>query len=114
MQTLSAVMGGVGPGEVEIEVPYRADLIQQHGFIHGGIVTAIVDSACRYAALSTRSTSWPRPRESVYWPGGGGAARRHPRLCKGDVLAYDGGEDTPVDTMLSTIIITPNRPDLAS
>ena len=52
MQTLGAVMGKVGPGEVEIEMPYRADLAQQHGFIHGGIVTAILDSACGYAAFS--------------------------------------------------------------
>ncbi|MCS5667341.1 MAG: hypothetical protein NZ876_08135, partial [Dehalococcoidia bacterium] len=42
MQTLGAVMNRVAPGEVEIEMPYRADLAQQHGFIHGGIVTAIV------------------------------------------------------------------------
>ncbi len=35
MRTLGAVMGKVRPGEVEIEMPYRADLAQQHGFIHG-------------------------------------------------------------------------------
>ena len=52
MQTLGAVVSRVEPGEVEIEMPYRADLTQQHGFIHGGIVTAIVDSACGYAAFS--------------------------------------------------------------
>ena len=49
---LGAVMGRVGPGEVEIEMPYRADLAQQHGFLHGGIITAILDSACGYAAFS--------------------------------------------------------------
>ena len=43
MQSLGAVINRVVPGEVEIEMPYRADLTQQHGFIHGGIVTAIVD-----------------------------------------------------------------------
>ena len=48
MQTLGAVIGTVDPGHVEIEMPYRADLAQQHGFIHGGIVTAILDSACGY------------------------------------------------------------------
>ena len=42
MHTLGAVLGRVNPGEVEIEMPYRTDLSQQHGFIHGGITTAIL------------------------------------------------------------------------
>ena len=50
MQSLGALIGRVEPGEVEIEMPYRADFTQQNGFVHGGIVTAIVDSACGYAA----------------------------------------------------------------
>ncbi len=40
------------PGEVELVLPFRADLTQQHGFRHAGIVTAVVDSARGYAALS--------------------------------------------------------------
>ena len=42
----------VEPGEVELDLPFRDDLTQQHGFLHAGIVTALVDSACGYAALS--------------------------------------------------------------
>ena len=34
-------------------------------------------------------------------------------VSKDDVLAYDGGEDTPVTTMLSTMMLMPNRTDLA-
>ena len=41
-----------GKGQVEIALPYRADLTQQHGFIHAGIVATILDSACGYAAFS--------------------------------------------------------------
>jgi acyl-coenzyme A thioesterase PaaI-like protein len=33
-------------------VPFRPDLTQQHGFLHAGVVTAVLDSACGYAALS--------------------------------------------------------------
>jgi len=33
-------------------MPFQADLTQQHGFVHAGVVTALVDSACGYAALS--------------------------------------------------------------
>jgi acyl-coenzyme A thioesterase PaaI-like protein len=34
-------------------------------------------------------------------------------VCKGDVVAYDGGEEKLVTTMLMTMMILPNRPDLA-
>ena len=40
------------PGAITIELPFRADLTQQHGFLHAGIITTIVDSACGYAAFS--------------------------------------------------------------
>lgn len=52
MQTLGAEITRVEPGEVEIVLPFRADLTQQHGFLHAGIVTTILDSALGYAAYS--------------------------------------------------------------
>jgi uncharacterized protein (TIGR00369 family) len=52
MQLIGAELGRIEPGIVEISLPYRSDLAQQHGFLHAGIVTAIVDSACGYAAFS--------------------------------------------------------------
>ncbi len=52
METIGARLARVEDGEVEIALPFRADLTQQHGFLHAGIVTAVVDSACGYAALT--------------------------------------------------------------
>ncbi|WP_142809476.1 PaaI family thioesterase [Tepidiphilus olei] len=52
MQTLGAEITRIEPGEVEIVLPFRADLTQQHGFLHAGIVTTILDSALGYAAYS--------------------------------------------------------------
>jgi uncharacterized protein (TIGR00369 family) len=52
MGTLGVTLERVTPGEVVLALPYRAELTQQHGFLHAGIVTAVVDSACGYAALS--------------------------------------------------------------
>ena len=52
MRTLGATLEHVMPGEVELALFFRDDLTQQHGFLHAGIVTAVVDSACGYAALS--------------------------------------------------------------
>lgn len=55
-QTVMALIGAeltrVEPGIIEITLPYRADLAQQHGYLHAGIVTTIADSACGYAAYS--------------------------------------------------------------
>ena len=52
MTLLGAKLVRVSPGEVDIELPFRADLVQQHGYLHAGVTTAIADSACGYAALS--------------------------------------------------------------
>ena len=52
MQMLGAVLERVAPGAVDLALPFRADLTQQHGFLHAGVVAAIMDSACGYAALT--------------------------------------------------------------
>ena len=52
MNLLGASLSLVAPGVVEITLPYRADLTQQHGYLHAGVVTTIADSACGYAAYS--------------------------------------------------------------
>ncbi len=52
MTTLGAELVSVAPGEVTIALPCTPALAQQQGSMHAGAVTAIVDSACGYAALS--------------------------------------------------------------
>ncbi len=52
MNLIGASLGLVEPGVVEITLPYRADLSQQHGYLHAGVVTTIADSACGYAAYT--------------------------------------------------------------
>ena len=52
MTSLGAELTKVGPGNCEITLPYKAELTQQNGFLHAGIVTTIADSACGYAAYS--------------------------------------------------------------
>lgn len=52
MGLIGAELSRVEPGIIEITLPYRADLAQQHGHLHAGIVTTIADSACGYAAYS--------------------------------------------------------------
>ena len=52
MRLIGASLSLVGPGVVEITLPYRQDLTQQNGYLHAGIVTTIADSACGYAAFT--------------------------------------------------------------
>ena len=52
MTLIGAQLSRVESGLVEITLPYRPDLAQQHGYLHAGIVTTIADSACGYAAYS--------------------------------------------------------------
>jgi uncharacterized protein (TIGR00369 family) len=52
MATIGATLAAVAPGRVTIELPWREDLTQQHGFVHAGIVGTIADSAGGYAAFS--------------------------------------------------------------
>ncbi|HEX6045460.1 MAG TPA: PaaI family thioesterase [Pyrinomonadaceae bacterium] len=52
MDLIGASLTLVEPGVVEITLPYRADLTQQHGYVHAGVVTTIADSACGYAAYT--------------------------------------------------------------
>lgn len=52
MQTIGAELTVVTPGTVEIEMPYSTELTQQHGFLHAGVISTALDSACGYAAYS--------------------------------------------------------------
>lgn len=52
MDTMGATLETVGKGRVEIVLPYDRKLTQQHGFLHGGMVAAALDSACGFAALT--------------------------------------------------------------
>ncbi len=52
MDTLGARLCRVNDGEVHIVLPFSQHLSQQHGYLHAGAVTSIVDSACGYAALT--------------------------------------------------------------
>ena len=52
MKHLGAELTLVEPGLVEIQVPFRAELTQQHGFFHAGVVGTLADNCGGYAAFS--------------------------------------------------------------
>jgi len=117
MATIGARLTRVAAGEIEIRVPFRPDLTQQHGFLHAGVVVAALDSACGYAAL----TLMPEDAEvltvelkvnllapasgdrivaegEVVRPGG------TLTVCHGDAYAEQGADRTHVATMLATMV----------
>lgn len=55
MTLIGAELAIVEPGYTEIHLPKRPEITQQHGFIHGGIVGMIADSAAGYAANTLTS-----------------------------------------------------------
>ncbi|MCU0942574.1 MAG: PaaI family thioesterase [Hydrogenophaga sp.] len=52
MTTLGATLAEVQAGRVAITLPWAAHLTQQHGFLHAGMVSTALDSACGYAGFS--------------------------------------------------------------
>ncbi len=52
MALIGASLTVVEPGYVEVRLPFRDDLTQQKGYVHGGILGMIADTACGYSAFS--------------------------------------------------------------
>jgi uncharacterized protein (TIGR00369 family) len=57
MATLGVSVEEVSPGRVVLLMSHRADLTQQHGFLHAGMVATALDSACGYAAYTLMPAS---------------------------------------------------------
>lgn len=53
MRLIGAALERVAHGEVEIVLPASPELLQQHGYVHGGMIGAVLDTACGFASLST-------------------------------------------------------------
>ncbi len=117
MRLIGAKLGRVEPGLVEILLPFRDDLTQQNGFLHAGIITTIVDSACGYAAHSLMpagadvlsvefKVNMLRPARGDLFTADARVikAGRTLTVVRGDVYAQTGDASKLVATMLATMI----------
>ena len=117
MQLIGAELKLIKPGMCEIEIPLREDLTQQDGFMHAGIVTTILDSACGYAAYSLMpegsSVLSVEFKVNLLAPAKGelicvrAEVKRPGRtltVCTADGFAINGGESRVCATMLATMI----------
>ena len=125
MATLGAELSQVAPGAIEIQLPFRADLTQQHGFLHAGVVATVLDSACGYAAFSLMprgagvltvefKTNLLAPARGELLIARGTVIRsgRTITVCQAEALMRSGGVETPVAMMVATIMTVRERPDV--
>jgi uncharacterized protein (TIGR00369 family) len=52
MRELAVRIAALEPGRIELHFPHDARFTQQHGFLHAGVLSTVMDSACGYAAFS--------------------------------------------------------------
>ena len=125
MTTIGARLTRVALGEIEIRVPFRSDLTQQHGFLHAGIVTSALDSACGYAAFSLMPDGAgvlsiefkvnllaPASGDELVVRGRVVRAGRTITVCQADASMIANGAEAAVATMLATIMTIRDRPDI--
>ena len=120
MTHLGVEMVTVEPGFVELQANHRPELTQQHGYFHGGVMGAMADTACGYAAFSLTEPG-ATVRTLVYKmnmtaPGEGerlvarGWVKRPGRtliVTHGDVFVIKDAIETLCATMLQTIMVMP-------
>jgi uncharacterized protein (TIGR00369 family) len=127
MRHLDARITAFAPGECEIQVPYREEMTQQHGYFHAGVAAAIADSACGYAAYGlmpvTSSVLTVEYKINLVAPAAGESLIARARvvrsgktlkICAADVFAVKDGKETLCATTLSTIMVMHDKADSPS
>jgi uncharacterized protein (TIGR00369 family) len=118
LTTLGVTVAELAGGRVVLDLPYRADLCQQNGYMHAGAITALADSACGYAAASLmpagRDVLTVEFKVNLLSPARGDRFRavgevvragRTLTVCSAEVIAWAGGsEQKPVALMQATMM----------
>lgn len=52
MKTMGITLESVEPGEIQLQVPFRDDLTQQNGYLHAGVLSTALDTACGFSAYT--------------------------------------------------------------
>ena len=120
MTLLGVKMVTVEPGFVELGVDHRPELTQQHGYFHGGVMGAMADTACGYAAFSLTDAGSTvltvEYKMNMTAPGDGerliarGWVKRPGRpliVTHGDVFVVKDSAETLCATMLQKIMVLP-------
>jgi len=122
MATLGITIDELRAGEIVLRMPYHASYTQQHGFMHAGIISTALDSACGYAAYSLMSddaavltvefkTNLLAPAEGEYFMFRGRVIKpgRTLTLCDSQAFAIVNGSEKLVATMTGTLMAVYDR-----
>ena len=117
MAWLGASLTHLTPGHCEITLPHRPELTQQHGYIHGGIIGTIGDTAAGYAAYTLMphdaSVLTVEYKMNIMAPGDGefliarGEVIRAGRalvIARADVFAVKAGKEIHCASLLQTLM----------
>jgi len=124
MRLIGAALTRVEPGVAAIELGYRPELTQQHGFFHAGMTSTIADAAAGYAAYSLfpadSSVLTVEFKINLIAPADGerlvASARvkktgRTLTICEFEVAAVKHGRATVCALGLQTLIQLAGKPD---
>jgi len=120
MALIGARLAVVEPGYVEVALPFRDDLTQQKGYVHGGILGMIADTACGYSAFSLMparcSLVTVEYKMNILTPGRGSLIAKGEVIRPGRTLTVAraevyADEGQHVATMLQTLMMLANTPD---
>jgi uncharacterized protein (TIGR00369 family) len=118
MHLIQATLPVVEHGRTEIHLPHWQGVEQQHGFVHGGVVAMIADSAAGYAAMTMVPASAsvlsvefkmnlvaPADGEDLIARGQVVRPGRTLIVTKAEVFAVKGGQETLCALMQQTIMV---------
>jgi len=121
MGTFKAVLEKIEHGHIEISMPYSDAVSQQHKFFHGGVIGALSDSACGYAAISVLKENEAAltaeykinllsvaDGERIVAVGKVLKAGKTLIVCHGDVFVEKSGKRKLCATMLMTMCVVKN------
>jgi uncharacterized protein (TIGR00369 family) len=124
MRLIGAELVDVAPGYCAIALVPRAEIAQQHGYVHAGIVSAIVDSAGGYAGFtlfppnaSVLTVEYklnllaPATGERLVAEGFVVKPGRTLAITRGEVHAEHGGKRTLVALMQQTLMVMHGKAD---
>lgn len=122
MAALGIGLRSMEPGRVELEMAYNPDLTQQHGFLHAGIISTALDSACGYAAFSLMPAEAavltvefkvnllaPAKGQSFVFSGLVVKPGRTITVCDARAVAIDDGSEKLIATMTGTLMALVDR-----
>ena len=124
MRTLGISIARLEPGEVDLKMDYSPDLAQQHSFIHAGIITAGLDSACGIAAFTLMpagsdiltvefKTNLLAPARGERFAFGATVVKPGRTVCEARAYATHNGVETLIATMSGTLMALAAREGVA-